>query len=128
MKIALWIVQSLLALAFLGAGVIKAVAPIAEITTNMAWAAHFPEMVIRLIGVAEILGGLGLILPAATRIAPTLTPLAAALLAVLMLGAFGTHLVLGDGEFAPSLVLALLSGFVAWGRFKAAPILARGAA
>ena len=126
MKIALWIIQSLLALAFIAAGAMKLMTPIDELAVNMTWVTHFPEWAVRAIALADLLGGLGLILPSATRIAPYLTPLAAALLAVLMLGAFGTHVALAEAAHGvPSLVLASLAAFVAWGRFKAVPVLAR---
>ncbi|HEX4704446.1 MAG TPA: DoxX family protein, partial [Pseudonocardiaceae bacterium] len=74
---------------------------------------------VKLIGTAELLGGLGLVLPAALKIAPVLTPIAAAALGVTMIGALITHTRLRDPvvNFAPSIVLLVLSAFVAWGRF-----------
>ncbi len=129
MRIALWIVQSLLAFAFLAAGFMKATVPLAELATQMAWVESFPAFAVRLIGVAEIAGALGLILPSITRIKPVLTPIAAAALVVLMIGGAGTHLVLGEAAMMPpSIVLGTLAAFVAWGRYKAAPIPERGTA
>lgn len=127
MRIALWIVQSLLAFAFLAAGFMKASTPIAELATQMAWVEVFPAFAVRAIGVAEIAGGLGLILPAVTRIKPVLTPVAAAALAFLMVGGVGTH-AFTDGitNGIPALVLGSLAAFVAWGRFVKAPIAERG--
>src|SRR3954464_6696272 len=79
----LWIVQALLAALFVFAGGMKLVLPIEEMTKDMA----LPGMFLRFIGVAEVLGGLGLVLPGLTGIRPWLTPLAAAGLAIIMIGA-----------------------------------------
>ena len=124
MKIALWIVQSLLAAAFLMAGAMKVTTPQAELVAQgMAWAAAVPAWVPPLAGVAEVLGALGLLLPSVTRIKPRLTVLAALGLVLVMLLAVGLHLALREGPqtLAP-LVLGALAAFVAWGREKKAPI------
>ena len=88
---ALWIVQGLLAVLFLFAGGMKLVMPIEEMTEQIA----LPGAFLRFIGVAEVLGGLGLILPGLLRIRPGLTPLAAAGLVIIMIGA--TVLTLASG-------------------------------
>ena len=125
MKVALWIVSVLLALAFVGSGTMKLVTPLDELATKMSFVTSFGQLT-RVIGVAEVLGALGLVLPAATRIKPMLTPIAASLLALLMAGAVGTHLVLGEiDKSGGAIVLLLLSAFVAWGRIAKAPIAAR---
>lgn len=116
MDMVLWIVQILLALAFLAAGLMKATQPKASLATRMKWVEGFSESNIKLIGVAEILGALGLILPQWTGILPWLTPLAAAALAVLMIGAASTHLRLKESIVA-NVVLGALSVLVAVGRF-----------
>jgi hypothetical protein len=86
---------------------------------TLGWATHFRPSVVRLIAGAELLGVLGLILPAATHIAPILTPIAATALAVTMIGAVVTHVRLRDpiNLMAPAAVLLVLSAVVAWGRF-----------
>lgn len=128
MKIALWIAQALLALAFLASGAMKLTQPLATLAASMAWAADVPEMMVRFIGLAEVLGALGLLLPAATRILPRLTPLAATLLAVVMLLASVFHLARGEAMMVPvALVLAALLAFVAWGRAARAPLAPRAA-
>lgn len=126
LHIALWVVQGLLALAFLGAGAMKLTAPIEELAKSMSFIAHTSGAMVRFIGLSEVAGALGLVLPAATRIKPGLTPLAAAGLAVVMVLAFGTHVALGEyaGLGAP-VVLGGLAAFVAWGRWKKAPIAPR---
>lgn len=123
---ALWGVQGLLAFAFLGAGAMKLTTPVAELATSMNWVNSTPEPLVRFIGAAELAGALGLILPAALRILPMLTPVAAALLTVVMGLAVGKHLMIGEPAMVvPGLVLGALSAFVAWGRGLKAPISAR---
>lgn len=104
----------------------KAIQPIQELAVRMIWADDLPAALVRFIGISEVLGGLGLVLPAATRIKPMLTPLAALGLALIMLLAALFHLV--RSEFAAigtNVVLGVLAAFVAWGRTKKAPILPR---
>ena len=118
MTYALWIVQGLLALLFLFAGGVKLVLPLEELTKQMP----LPGPFVRFIGVAEVLGAIGLILPGLLRIRPGLTPLAAAGLVIIMIGA--TVLTLASGGVAPALiplVVGLLSAFVAYGRWRLAP-------
>ena len=120
MNIVLWIIQVLLALLFLFAGGTKLVLPI-EVLTSMGSPnqVHLPGLLIRLIGVCEVLGGLGLVLPALLRIKPSLTPLAAAGLVIVMIGAV-VLTVIGDG-LAPAmfpLVVGLLLVFISYGRWS----------
>ncbi len=115
MTYALWIVQGLLALIFLFAGGIKLVLPLEAMTEQMPL--PLPGLFLRFIGVAEVLGAIGLILPGLLRIRPVLTPLAAAGLVLIMIGA--VVLTLAGGDVAPALiplVVGLLSAFVAYGR------------
>jgi putative oxidoreductase len=128
MKYVLWVLQVLLGLAFVAAGFPKLIQPFAELAQQLAWVSDVPEVLVRFIGVAEVLGGLGLILPAATRILPWLTPVAAAGLALDMLLATLFHLVRGEGGVGVvPLLLGLLAALVAYGRWRVAPILARRA-
>ncbi len=126
LHVGLWVVQVLLALVFLMSGGMKLTAPVADlIAQGMTWA-EGREWLPRFIGASEVLGALGLIIPAATRIMPKLTGVAAAALTLVMVLAFGTHVMMNDmGHAPPSLVLGALAAFVAWGRLKAAPIAAR---
>jgi len=115
-NVVLWVVQGLLALLFLFAGGTKLVLPIEA----MAGPVALPGWFLRFIGVAEVLGALGLILPGLLRIRQHLTPLAAAGLVVIMLGAVG--ITLQSGAVAPALVpltVGLLSALVAYGRSRA---------
>jgi len=115
---ALWIVQGLLALLFLWAGGMKLVLPL----DRLAGPLPLPGLFLRFIGVAEVLGAFGLILPGLFGIRPGLTPLAAAGLVVIMIGA--TVVTLGGGQVAASLipvVVGLLAAFVAYGRWRLLP-------
>ena len=118
MNIVLWIVQALLALLFLFAGGTKLVMPIEEMTKQ----SPMPGWFLRFIGVAEALGGLGLVIPWITRIRPGLTPLAAAGLVIIMIGA--TLVTLMTSEIVMALfplVTGILCAFVAYGRWRLAP-------
>jgi uncharacterized membrane protein YphA (DoxX/SURF4 family) len=124
LHIGLWIAQGLLALAFIMAGFMKMTAPMDELAANgMGFVNSFSEGMVRFIGTSELLGGLGLILPALLRIKPILTPVAASGLALIMVLAAIYHLSVGEPPI-PNIILLGLAAFVAWGRFKKAPILA----
>jgi uncharacterized membrane protein YphA (DoxX/SURF4 family) len=118
MAYVLWIVQGLLAALFLFAGAMKLVLPLEQ----MAGPITLPGPLLRFIGVAEVLGAIGLILPGLLRIRPGLTPLAAAGLVIIMIGATGIGLWAGDVAITMiSLVVGLLAAFVAYGRWRLAP-------
>lgn len=117
MNAALWVLQVLLGLFFLWAGGFKLVVPL-EGMGPLPVSAPF----LTFIAVAEALGGLGLILPGLTGIAPFLTPLAAAGLVVIMIGATVIGLATGPAPMALiPLALGLLLAFVAYGRWRLAP-------
>ena len=118
MTYALWIVQGLLALLFLFAGGMKLVLPIEELTAQ----SPMPGAFLQFIGVAEVLGAIGLILPGLLRIRPGLTPLAAAGLVVIMIGATTITAATMDATLGLiPLVVGLLAAFVAYGRWRLAP-------
>lgn len=123
LSIVLWIVQVLLALLFIWGGGIKLVLPLEKLAGPVA----LPGAFLRFIGVAELLGGLGLILPSLLRIRPGLTPLAAAGLVIIMIGAVIITLIGGGAGLAaiPG-VTGLLAAFVAYGRWRLAPIHSKG--
>lgn len=126
LRASLWVAQALLSAAFIMAGFMKATAPIAELATQMAWVNDFATPIVRFIGVAELLGGLGLLLPSITRIKPVLTPIAASGLLAVMVLAAGYHVAKGEAALiVPNILLGALAAFIAWGRHKAAPIAPR---
>jgi DoxX-like family len=115
----LWVVQGLLALLFLFAGGMKLILPLEQMTGPVP----IPGLLLRFIGVVEVLGALGLILPGLLGIRPGLTPLAAAGLVIVMIGA--TVITLAGDAAAPALIplaVGLLAAFVAYGRWRLAPI------
>ena len=118
MNVVLWIVQGLLAALFMFSGVMKFVMSVEEMTRQIAlpgWFLHF-------IGMAEILGAIGLILPGILRVRVELTPLAAAGLSIITVGATWITLAGGQGAMAiMPFVTALLSAFVAYGRWRMVP-------
>ena len=122
MNIALWIVQVLLAAAFIFAGVNKAY-HYEYARATLPWVKDVPRGLTTFIGVSELLGGLGLLLPALTGMLPWLTPLAAAGLALVMLLAIGFHTTRREWPaIGFNTVLLLLAAFVAYGRFAIMPL------
>ena len=122
MNLVLWIVQVLLSAEFLFSGGMKFVTPIEEMTKQMALPAWF----LYFIGGAEVLGGLGLILPGLSGVATGLTPLGAASLVVIMIGACVVTLMIGGGVLVLiPLATGMLAAFVAYGRWRLAPLGAR---
>ncbi len=123
MNIALWIVQGLLALAFLLAGSMKAFAPLTTVRKNMSWANDVGVPFVRFIGVAELLGGIGLILPAITGIQSWLTIAAALGLVLVMVSASVFHASRREYQnIGMNVVLLLLAAFVVLGRWTLAPL------
>jgi uncharacterized membrane protein YphA (DoxX/SURF4 family) len=88
----LWIFQILTALVFVMAGLIKATQPKAKLASNMGWVEDFSQGQVRLIGILEVLGALGVVLPVLLNVLPWLTPIAAAGLVITMIGAAIVHL------------------------------------
>ena len=119
MNVVLWIVQGLLACVFLFAGGVKFTIPIAELTKGTALAGWF----LHFVGICEILGALGMILPGITRIRTGLTPLAACGLVIIMIGATWVSVVaMGVRSGVTPFVVGLLAVFVAYGRWRVAPL------
>lgn len=119
MNLALWIVAIVLAAVFVGSGLMKQFVPKEKlVASGQGWAKDYSSSNIRLIGLAEILGAIGLVLPAAVHIAPILVPLAATGLVLVMAGAAVVHARRNEPmNVAVNLVLIALAVFVAWGRF-----------
>ena len=123
MNIALWIIQGLLAALFLFAGGTKLIMPIEEMTKDMP---TMPGLLLRFIGVCEILGAFGLVLPWLTRIKPWLTPLAAAGLVIIMIGAVViTVRTMGVLPAIFPFVVGIFAVWIAWARWRIAPLPSR---
>jgi uncharacterized membrane protein YphA (DoxX/SURF4 family) len=117
---ALWTAQILLAALFLFAGVMKFVMPIEEMTKGTS----LPGPFFRFIGIAEVLGGIGLVVPSLFRIRPLLTPVAACGLVIIMAGATVLSIPMGWIALFPLLV-GVMTAFVAYGRFRIKPVQPR---
>jgi uncharacterized membrane protein YphA (DoxX/SURF4 family) len=118
-NVAIWIVQVLLACLFLFAGGAKLVLPIAEMTKQFP----LPGQFLRFLGVVELAGAVGLILPSLLRIRPYLTPLAAGGLVIVMSGA--TAISMAGGTVAPAIppfIVGCLAGLVLLARTRVVPI------
>lgn len=123
LNISLWTVQVLLAGLFLMAGSAKSFRPMTELVMTMPWTADVPYALVRFIGTCELLGAVGLLLPALTRIQPMLTAWAAFGLMVDMLLATAFHMMRGETQTAMiPFGLAILAAFVSWGRMGPEPI------
>jgi hypothetical protein len=117
---ALWIVQGLLAMVYLAAGGLKVVRPREQLVAsgNFDWMKDSSDAAVKAVGLVEILGALGVILPWLTGIAPILTPIAATGLVVVQIGALRVHLVRDERRPLPAnVLLLLLAAFAAVGRF-----------
>lgn len=119
----LWIVQSLLAVIFIGTAFWKLLTPIPKLAAMIPWAGQVSPAFLYMTAFFDLCGGIGLVLPAATRIKPQLTVLAAIGCAALQASAIVFHLSRGEGSHTPfNFLLVALALFVAWGRRVKAPI------
>lgn len=123
MDLLLWILQAALAALFGAAGVMTSTQPKDKLEPKLPWTADFSAHAVRFIGLTELAGALGLVLPAATGLVPILTPLAATALALLMVLAALTHLRRKEPTaIALNAVLLIAAAVIAWGRFGPHPL------
>ena len=123
LNVVLWILQVVLALMYLFAGYQKTFGNLQVVVKSIFWVLSVPAPLVRFIGISELLGGIGLVLPALLKIRPQLTALAAAGLSLIMVGANIFHLVRGEFFVLPmTFVLLILVAFVAYGRWKLAEL------
>lgn len=132
MNLLLWFLQILFGIYFTAVGLLHFILP-EGLPAQMGWMYDLPASLHYISGTAEILGGLGLILPGISRIPNRYTPMAAAGLVLVMLGAVLYHLPRGESQnMVFNLVIAALMGFVAYGRWRVSPLkeqrIDRGAA
>jgi uncharacterized membrane protein YphA (DoxX/SURF4 family) len=122
-NVVVWVLQVLLALAFLLAGVMKVSQPRQKLATSMGWVEDFSDNTVRTIGVLELLAGIGLLLPAMTGVATVLIPLAAVGLVLMMVLAALTHRRRGELQMiGVNVALLLVAVIVAWARFGPYPL------
>lgn len=119
MNIILWIAQVFVAAGFIWIATIKLFQPIEKIAAMWPWTGEAPSLMVRLLGVVDLLGGLGLILPTLLRIKPRLTAFTAIAIIVLMVCASIFHIARGEGAVIGfNIFVAVIAAFIAWGRMK----------
>jgi putative oxidoreductase len=126
LNITIWIVQGITATLMVISAFMKIATPISKLSARWKWTGELPETVVRLLGVLDLLGGIGIIVPALLKIKPGLTPLAALGVVLLMTSASVFHISRGEASVIGfNIILMLLASFIAWGRYKKLPILTR---
>lgn len=127
LQASLWIAQFLVAAMFLMGAVMKLTTPIDQLSQMMPWTGQVDPMLVYATGVFDGLGGIGILLPALTRIMPRLTVYAAVGCFALQACALAFHISRGEGMMMGpvNVLLGALAAFVVWGRWRAAPIQAR---
>lgn len=127
MNIGLWVAQALVGAMFLYSGVMKLTTPIDVLGQSWHWVDDYSPLLVYFTGTVDLLGGIGILLPAITRIKPQLTVSAAIGCAVVQALAFVFHVVRGDPApaFITNAIVCALAAYVAWGRSKRAPIAPR---
>ena len=126
LRAALWVAQVIVCLVYVMIGYIKLSTPISALSRMMAWTGQYPEYFVRGIGAIDVLGGIGILLPALTRIRPRLGVLAALGCTLVQVLAIIFHFSRGEAaETQLNFVLLPLCAFVLWGRWKRAPIPSR---
>ena len=126
LPITLWIIQLLLASSMIWAGSVKLLKPVEEVAAMWPWAGEVSETFLKFTGVIDLLAGIGLILPSLLRIKPELTSITAIGVIVLMICAGAFHISRGEGSnIAPNIIFATMAAFIAWGRFRKAPIVSK---
>ncbi|MDC9837187.1 DoxX family protein [Rhizobium binxianense] len=127
LQIALWVAQALIFASFTLFGCMKFFMPADQLAAMWVWPGEVPVWFLRLMGVIDFAGGVGVLLPALTRIQPRLSVLAALGCVLLQIAAMIFHVSRGETPALPlNVILLALSAFILWGRGKRAPIAPRG--
>ncbi|MEU0269932.1 DoxX family protein [Nocardioides sp. NPDC006303] len=122
MNIALWIVAGIFGVAYVAGGIVKLTMSYEKYAAKLGWPGDFTPGNVRFMGVVEILGGIGLVLPGLVGVAPVLVPVAASCMALYMAGAITERLRRGEyKELLGDLLFLAAMVFVAWGRFAIEP-------
>lgn len=126
LQIGLWAAQVLICVLFVLFGYMKMFMPVETLAGMWVWPGQVPAWFLRLMGAVDAAGGIGVLLPALTRIQPRLTVWAALGCTLLQICAIVFHLSRGEAAAVPlNIVLLALSAFILWGRGKKAPITPR---
>jgi hypothetical protein len=119
----LWTAQVLLSITLLWAGSVKLFQPIEQLKTRWSWTGEVSSNFVKLTGVIDLLGAIGVLLPALLRFKPILTPIAAVGIILLMISASIFHISRGEAsQIGFNIIFATIAAFVAYGRFKLIPI------
>lgn len=122
MNIALWIVAGVFAFGYIAGGIVKLTMPYEKYAAKLGWPEDFTPANVRFMGVVEVLGGIGLVLPGLVSVAPILVPVAASCMALYMAGAITERIRRGEyKELLGDLVFLAAMVFIAWGRFAIEP-------
>jgi len=126
MNVSLWIAQILIAALLVWGASVKLLLPIEKMAAMFPWTGQVPVFLVKFTGMIDVLGAIGLILPSLLRIQPKLTPLSAIGFIILMICASVFHISRGEASaIGLNIVFIFIAAFVAWGRFKKAPIAAK---
>jgi len=126
LHIALWSAQVLLAASMLWGATMKLFTPIEELSNMWPWVAQVSPAFLHFTAIVDLLGALGLILPALLRIQPKLTPIAAVAVVALVISAAVFHIQRGEAsQIGANVAFAFVAIFIAWGRLTKAPITAK---
>lgn len=124
--ITLWVAQVILAAGLMFGAVMKLFQPIGKLSAMWPWTGEVPVALVKATGIIDLLGMIGLIVPTLLRIKPALTPIAAMGVVTLMICASIFHIARGEAsEIGVNLFFAVIAVFIAWGRFRKAPITAK---
>jgi len=119
LHIILWIVQIILATSFIWGGFMKLFIPVEKLSAMWPWAGQISPVLVRITGIIDLTGAIGLILPSLLRIKPILTPISAIAIVILMICASLFHIARGEAsQIGANIVFAMLAAFIAWGRLK----------
>ena len=122
-NIVLWVAQVVLATTFIWAAAMKWFQPVEKLAAMWPWTGQIPGILVKLTGLIDLVGAVGLILPSLLRIKPKLTPIAAIGIILLMISASIFHIARGEAaQIGANIVFAGMAAFIAWGRFVKAPI------
>jgi hypothetical protein len=126
LNIALWVLQVILASIFIWAAWMKLLSPFDKLTALWPWTGQIPITIVKLTGVIDLLGAMGLILPALLRIKPKLTPITAIAIILQMICAAIFHILRGEASvIGVNIFFAIAAAFIAWGRLKKASLIAK---
>ena len=121
--ISAWVAQIILSASLIWAGGVKLFQPIGQLKTMWPWTGEVSPMFVKMTGIIDLLGALGLLLPALLRIKPVLTPVAALGIVLLMIVAGAFHILRGESEqIGVNIAFGIIAGFIAFARFRIAPI------